>query len=85
MAARIGGEEFAIVLNGASLENGINYAERIRKKTVNLEVPSLPQKLTVSMGITELRNSDDYNTFFKRADLALYKAKENGRNQVCSQ
>ncbi|MFW5891535.1 MAG: GGDEF domain-containing protein [bacterium] len=83
LAARIGGEEFTIILNGTTLEGGYNYAERIRKKISELELKQLPETVTISIGITELKESDDQDSFLKRADKALYKAKNNGRNQVC--
>jgi diguanylate cyclase (GGDEF)-like protein len=83
LAARIGGEEFTIILNGTTLEDGYNYAERIRKKISEIEIKQLPKKVTISLGITELKESDDQESFLKRADKALYKAKNNGRNQVC--
>jgi diguanylate cyclase (GGDEF)-like protein len=84
LAARIGGEEFTIILNGTSLEMGINFAERIRKKVFELDIRQLPKNITISLGITELKKSDNQESFLKRADKALYKAKNNGRNQVCS-
>lgn len=84
LAARIGGEEFTIILNGTSLEMGINFAERIRKKVFELDISQLPKNITMSLGITELKKSDNQESFLKRADKALYKAKNNGRNQVCS-
>lgn len=84
LAARIGGEEFTIILNGTALEEGENYAERIRKKVSDLEIKEVPEMISISLGITELKDSDDPDSFLNRADKALYKAKNNGRNQVCS-
>lgn len=84
LAARIGGEEFTIILNSTSLENGKNYAERVRKKVSKLDISQLPENITISLGVTEFKESDDQESFLKRADKALYKAKNNGRNQVCA-
>ncbi|ADQ13686.1 GGDEF domain-containing protein [Halanaerobium hydrogeniformans] len=82
LASRIGGEEFTIILNGTSLKEGKNYAERIRKKVSNLEFAEINKKVTISMGITEIQAEDNAESFLKRADRALYKAKNNGRNRV---
>jgi len=38
--------------------------------------------LTISLGVAELKNDDTIDTIYKRADLALYKSKQNGRNKV---
>ncbi len=83
LAARIGGEEFTIILNGTSLEDGKNYAERVRKKVSKLDINQISGNITISLGVSKLKESDDQESFLKRADKALYKAKNNGRNQVC--
>jgi len=82
LASRIGGEEFTIILNGTPLKEAKNYAERIRKKVSNLEFEAIDAGITISMGITELKPKDDAESFLKRADKALYKAKNKGRNRV---
>ncbi|GAB6137715.1 GGDEF domain-containing protein [Halanaerobaculum tunisiense] len=82
MAARVGGEEFSILLTDTSLQNGKVYAERIRKKVSQLDIEEVDRKITLSLGITKLKESDDKESFFKRADEALYKAKNSGRNKV---
>ena len=83
IVARIGGEEFAILLNNTSIQNGKNNAERIRKKVSQIDIEKVSKEITISLGITELKKSDDKDIFFKRADTALYKAKNSGRNKVC--
>jgi diguanylate cyclase (GGDEF)-like protein len=81
--ARFGGEEFFILLPGATLTKGKTISERIRK---NIEKNKKLKKysVTVSIGITEYKKSDNSERLTKRADKALYKAKDNGRNQVAT-
>ncbi len=86
--ARYGGEEFVILLPETSLNGAVNVAERIRKNVEKLGIPhknSLPKQLvTISLGVASTEGSSliSYEELIKRADVALYKAKENGRNQV---
>ncbi|MBF0266430.1 MAG: diguanylate cyclase [Gammaproteobacteria bacterium] len=79
--ARYGGEEFIILMPESNIVESEMTAERIRK---NIEQHSfLPVKsLTISLGVTQLTKEDDIKSFIKRADQALYAAKNNGRNQV---
>lgn len=81
--ARWGGEEFAIILLNTSLESAASIAEKIRKK---IEVASIENyvKISASFGITELLDSDDSESIFKRVDNSLYLAKLTGRNKVVS-
>lgn len=84
IAGRYGGEEFAILLPNSNLEESISVAERLRKEIENTAFDSINQ-CTVSIGIAVLTSeySDAYK-WLDDADRALYKAKNNGRNQVCS-
>lgn len=86
-AARYGGEEFVIVLPSKDLESAGDIAEQfrdfigsrtIRSKQRNEDVG----KITLSLGISQMRRSDSIEAFIERADKALYVAKQNGRNQV---
>lgn len=78
--ARIGGEEFAIILPGCDLKEAIVVAERHRKSIEdNL---SIPFKLTASFGVAEVLSGDTKTSVYKRADEALYRSKFNGRNCV---
>jgi diguanylate cyclase (GGDEF)-like protein len=89
-SARYGGEEFAIIAPGTDEKSIKILAERIRKnvaENINIEYEGKKIKVTVSIGVVTLTNEDRENNifprdFFKRVDNALYKAKENGRNQV---
>jgi diguanylate cyclase (GGDEF)-like protein len=79
--ARVGGEEFAVVASETSLADAKLVAEKIRKK-VEENVFAKNLKVTISLGVSQYKSKDDTNTIFKRADNALYKAKENGRNRT---
>ncbi len=82
VAARIGGEEFALILPGTNLEGARIVAERIQEligTSADFEHP-----ITVSMGISVLSRADnEAETLIKEADMALYEAKQRGRNRIC--
>jgi diguanylate cyclase (GGDEF)-like protein len=81
---RYGGEEFVVLLSETNLAGAELVAERIRRSieshTLSYDMSTL--KVTASLGATALRADDTADTFVKRADGAMYKAKNNGRNQV---
>lgn len=84
-AGRLGGEEFAILLPGANLEAASSFAERLRSKIESnpssWEGSEIP--VTISIGLTLLSAKDEKTeNALSRADLALYAAKERGRNRV---
>jgi|GEM_PF-1114791 len=80
LLARLGGEEFAILLPEANAEAAIICAEKARQQ---IEQHIFPQDmhLTASFGVAELRKNDQEG-MVKRADVAMYAAKESGRNKV---
>ena len=85
MAGRLGGEEFGIVLPGADMSAAIIFANRLRERVYNSPVPLEDMRIsfTVSIGLTHLRNTDtDADVVLARADKALYRAKELGRNRA---
>ena len=82
LAARIGGEEFIIVLTQTGVNEAKHYAQRIRKKIAELNIESIPINITASLGISTMKNDNNYEAILKRADEALYKAKNSGRNKV---
>jgi diguanylate cyclase (GGDEF)-like protein len=86
LMGRIGGEEFAFILPATNIDFALIVAERIRAAVDNafLIIDNKKVKVTVSMGATQLTKSDDVGLFLKRADKAMYKSKENGRNQISS-
>ncbi len=81
---RYGGEEFVILLSETNINGAKIIAERIRKSieshTISYGMKIL--KLTASLGISSLRENDSTDSIIKRADHAMYHAKENGRNQI---
>ncbi|MBL4798259.1 MAG: GGDEF domain-containing protein [Oleispira sp.] len=82
--ARFGGEEFVALMPETSREEAKIVAEKLRKKIENSPFNFKKERvqITISFGISEFTEGDSANDVFERADKALYKAKENGRNQV---
>jgi len=86
LLARYGGEEFAIVLPETPLEAARVFAERVRRKVEEsgFEYDGRPLSATISMGGAALREGDTVETLIARADVQLYKAKQDGRNRVAA-
>jgi diguanylate cyclase (GGDEF)-like protein len=86
IAFRYGGEEFVLILPQCPPEGTVQLAERIRKAIEARVFDTCAGRLsvTISIGCTMYLPNDDQQSFFKRADVALYKAKNTGRNRVCS-
>ena len=78
---RIGGEEFAILVKEIDKENLEKFASKIRKKVEDFD-SKIGYKFTISIGATMFEVNDTKDTIFKRADEALYKSKNGGRNKV---
>jgi diguanylate cyclase (GGDEF)-like protein len=89
MAARLGGEEFGILLPDTEIDAALMVAEEIRSRVEALRVKTADGKTrtgtTISIGVVSSRPGTNDNTadFIYRADKLLYQAKANGRNQVC--
>ncbi|MCL2627994.1 MAG: diguanylate cyclase [Oscillospiraceae bacterium] len=90
IAARWGGEEFAVLLPNTTLEGAMHIAEEIRS---NIEASDIPcgkggksHKITISMGVAQTLPDKDASIaeLILQADRALYKAKDTGRNKVCA-
>lgn len=82
VAARIGGEEFALLLVNTSENEAQAIAERIRL-AVSAEQTALPERMTISMGVyTSHDRSVTAEECVQRADEAMYEAKNSGRNRV---
>jgi diguanylate cyclase (GGDEF)-like protein len=82
---RLGGEEFAVVLYGASRENSLSIAERVRSTFADNAgvIEDEHVRATVSIGLTVYEGvSPDLADLLWKADQALYRAKEHGRNRV---
>ena len=82
LIGRFGGEEFIIVLMGTNQQGGVVFAERLRQKTEKMKITGIPHAITISVGVTELLATDSVDTAIQRADEALYRAKNAGRNRV---
>ena len=85
ITARIGGEEFAVLLPYTAIEDAEDLAERVRHCVANLviEPAALGLDLTISIGIAEANDTmGDIYALVNAADGALYRAKNAGRNQV---
>lgn len=85
IVARYGGEEMIILLRGATLQNGIMIAEKIRKAVENHLVKDEKNtyQVSISVGLANFRHENSAEAIIKKADAALYKAKETGRNRAC--
>jgi two-component system, cell cycle response regulator len=82
LAARIGGEEFAILLVETSKEGALEVAERLRMSIRNTQIP-LVGRITASFGVAECPSCGQTATeMLKAADMALYEAKRAGRDRV---
>lgn len=84
--ARFGGEEFVLVMQNISKEKGSERLDQIRKKVEETVMYGHGDKnvsITVSIGVAYfLPNLDNFESIIKKADLALYKAKKNGKNRI---
>ena len=87
VAARFGGEEFAIVMPEATVVQAAALAEAVRVRTRAMRIRQRGSNevlltVTLSGGVTELKPGDDEQTLISRADAALYRAKRSGRDRV---
>jgi two-component system cell cycle response regulator len=81
VACRHGGEEFAVVMPGAGIDMARSAAERLRARVAR-ETFAKGLKITVSIGVAGFEAGDTESRIVKRADRALYAAKQRGRNRV---
>ncbi len=82
LVGRWGGEEFLIVAPNTDLAQAARVAEKLRTAIAASELPTVGFK-TASIGVASYHEGDDCEAMIGRSDAALYKAKRNGRNQVC--
>lgn len=84
VAARLGGEEFALIVTNMSGPGLVSFAERIRQaiSRLTIQVGDVRLRITVSVGLSSSTSGDDCAAIFKRADINLYGAKQAGRNRV---
>ena len=84
IVGRWGGEEFMLICTNTTLEDAVALAERLRGLVASCAFPIVGHK-TASMGVSSYRAGDDIRSLLVRADKALYRAKDAGRNQVLSE
>ncbi|HEK1007690.1 TPA: GGDEF domain-containing protein [Pseudomonas putida] len=84
---RWGGEEFIVLLRETEGRQALDVAEKIRRRSEQLtfSYDEQPLRLTTSIGLSGLQPGDTLHALLTRADRALYRAKQAGRNRVCSE
>jgi diguanylate cyclase len=87
ITARYGGEEFAVVLPNTALRQALTVADHIRRAVMAKELKKkstgeILGRVTISVGVSMLKNGDDTDSLIERADACLYAAKRAGRNRV---
>jgi diguanylate cyclase len=85
--ARYGGEEFAVVLPHSKLDDAAEFAEQIRARVKAMKIRNRNTQdvlftITISGGVTALQAGDDPTSLIARADAALYRSKQSGRDQI---
>lgn len=81
LIARVGGEEFAMLLPDADVDEALRAAERIRRAIAATDFPAVG-RMTVSAGVCDMTHAEDAATLYRLADGALYWAKHRGRDRV---
>jgi diguanylate cyclase (GGDEF)-like protein len=79
---RWGGEEFVILLPGIKIHQAVFVAQRVLTKIAKTEF-SGGIHITASFGVAQRMSGESFENFYRRLDQAMYKAKSNGKNQVC--
>jgi diguanylate cyclase (GGDEF)-like protein len=82
LIARIGGEEFLVLLPRTNQENAFYIAEKLRTLVGSTRFENIPWPVTVSIGVGCLSNDENLDAALARIDTALYSAKRKGRNRV---
>jgi diguanylate cyclase (GGDEF)-like protein len=78
---RVGGEEFVILFSDTNLHQSLDVANKI-KDLIFTDIDLIENRITISVGLTQIDETDSVETIYKRADSLLYEAKHNGKNQV---
>lgn len=87
IVGRLGGEEFAVILPLRTLEDAVDVADDLRERLAGMRFPGNDGLfgVTCSFGVSEFRHGDAPTDLLKRADVALYVAKREGRNRVVAE
>ena len=80
-SGRWGGEEFMVLLQNENLDEAVEIAEKIRAEFASISYKTAPAQ-TVSIGVTQARDNEDFDAVCSRVDKALYTAKADGKNQI---
>jgi diguanylate cyclase (GGDEF)-like protein len=83
VAARVGGDEFGVILSEATIDDAREFYSRLREQMAAKPLEPVG-RISLSCGIGELEGQEDWETFFKRVDDALYRAKAAGKGQVAA-
>lgn len=88
ITGRVGGDEFVSILRGITIEDGRKKAQQMLDAITQLSIEHNGEKipLTLSIGVAEndYGSIKEYTTLYHKADIALYRAKNNGKNRVCT-
>jgi diguanylate cyclase (GGDEF)-like protein len=84
LVTRYGGEEFVVMLEASSPGSGVSTAQRIRQSIIEnpIKLGKRELRVTISIGVVEGSNLGDFDSTLRKADDALYQAKESGRNRI---
>ena len=82
--ARIGGEEFVVLMPGADTAAAVEVADLLRRRVAEcgFHFRTRRVRVTISCGVAECRNGDTLESLLERADKAMYKAKQGGRDRT---
>lgn len=85
VVGRYGGEEFVVLCPGTALDEGVRRAERLRNVVRTARVADIERlRITASFGVSQAEPGDSVESVLRRADKALYMAKQTGRDKTCS-
>ncbi|PLX97963.1 MAG: sensor domain-containing diguanylate cyclase [Desulfuromonas sp.] len=82
--SRYGGEEFFVLLPNTAADTAVKAAEKLKIRLNEQPCPVTGEMLTASIGVTSLLATDTLRSVLERADQAMYRAKESGRNRICA-
>lgn len=84
LVTRFGGEEFVLVLAETALADALLLVEQMRATLHAMDIPGLGWHITASAGLAQWQEGEDSSALLRRADQALYRAKQTGRDRACA-